>query len=211
MLHGVIFDLDGTLGDTLPVCFAAFRQVFREFLDIEYTDAEIRGMFGPTEEGILEDRLPVDLAESLDRYLRVYRDNHDLAPQPFDGIREILDDLAARDVPVAVVTGKGPYSASVSLEVWGMQDHFTHVLAGANHGNIKDVNMQAVLDAWGVDPAVVVSVGDAPSDVTAARTVGVAAVGAAWAATTDRALLVGQSPDAIFDRVDDFGAWLQRR
>jgi phosphoglycolate phosphatase/pyrophosphatase PpaX len=71
--------------------------------------------------------------------------------------------------------------------------------------------MQTVVDAWSLGPAAVVSVGDAPSDVTAARAVGVSAVGAAWATTTDRSLLVEKSPDAIFDRVADFGAWLRER
>ena len=31
-LRGVIFDLDGTLADTLPVCYAAFRATFRRFV-----------------------------------------------------------------------------------------------------------------------------------------------------------------------------------
>ena len=37
-LHGFIFDLDGTLGDTLPVCFAAFRVTFRHYLKRAYSD-----------------------------------------------------------------------------------------------------------------------------------------------------------------------------
>jgi phosphoglycolate phosphatase-like HAD superfamily hydrolase len=57
-LQGVIFDLDGTLGDTLPVCFAAFRETFRHYLGREYSDREIRAMFGPTEEGIIQRMIP---------------------------------------------------------------------------------------------------------------------------------------------------------
>lgn len=211
MLSGVIFDLDGTLGDTLPVCFAAFRTVFSEFLGIAYSDAEIRSMFGPTEEGILSARIPVDEATSLRRYLDAYAAAHHLAPDPFPGMIDVLDELQDRDVPVAIVTGKGPQSAALSLETWGLADRFTHVAAGGPNGNIKDRNMARVVAAWGVDAAQVVSVGDAPSDVTAARTVGAVPVGAAWASTAERSRLEALSPDAIFDDVTSFASWMSAR
>ena len=57
-IQGVIFDLDGTVGDTLPVCFASFREVFAAFLGVHYSDREIRGMFGPTEQGIIQRMIP---------------------------------------------------------------------------------------------------------------------------------------------------------
>ena len=57
-LKGIMFDLDGTLGDTLPVCFASYRRVFREFLGCHYSDHEITALFGPTEEGIIQQLVP---------------------------------------------------------------------------------------------------------------------------------------------------------
>lgn len=211
MLRGVIFDLDGTLGDTLPVCFAAFRGVFEEFRNVTYTDAEIRAMFGPTEEGILEARLPEDGGEPFARYLALYTAHHELAPAPFAGIVPLLDELEARDVPVAIVTGKGPRSAAISLDRWGIADRFSHVAAGGAHGNIKDVNMLRILEAWDAHGPDVVSVGDAPSDVHAARAAGITAVAAAWASTADRTVLETEHPDELFTRVDDFAAWLRTR
>lgn len=211
VLSGVIFDLDGTLGDTLPVCFSAFRSVFSEFLGITYTDDEIRAMFGPTEEGILSERIPVDEAISLRRYLDAYAAAHHLAPEPFPGMVAVLDELERRKVPVAVVTGKGRHSAALSLEQWGLADRFTHVAAGGSNGNIKDRNMAEVIAAWGVAAPQVVSVGDAPSDITAARSVGLVPVGAAWASTAERSRLEPLGPDAIFDDVESFAVWMASR
>ena len=90
MLGGVIFDLDGTLGDTLPVCFAAFRSTFERFLGVEYTDAEIRAMFGPTEEGMLTARVPQAAEQAVSHYLAGYAANHHLCPTPFDGIADAV-------------------------------------------------------------------------------------------------------------------------
>ncbi len=211
MVHGVIFDLDGTLGDTLPVCFAAFRRVFEHYLGEQYSDAEIRAMFGPTEEGILAARIPVAASESLDRYLAAYRDAHHLAAEPFPGVRGLLDELERRGIPSAVVTGKGPHSARLSLEAWNLGDRFTHVAAGGPNGNIKDRNMAQVVTDWHADPAMVVSVGDAPSDVIAARSNGIVAVGAAWASTAEPDRLGPLEPDAMFDSVGAFSDWLLDR
>ena len=208
MTSGVIFDLDGTLGDTLPVCFEAFRRVFASYLDVYYGDDEIRAMFGPTEEGILAARIPHDGTGAMAMYLEEYAAAHHLAPQPFAGIVGVLDDLAARGVPMAVVTGKGPHSAALSLHHWSLTERFDGVEAGSDVGNIKDRNMARVVSRWGVEPGAVVSVGDAPTDVHAAREVGLVAVGAAWASTTDRSRLEAEQPDHIFDDVAGFSQWL---
>ena len=53
-LRGVIFDLDGTLADTLPVCYAAFRAAFHRYVpERTFSDAEITSFFGPNEEGVI--------------------------------------------------------------------------------------------------------------------------------------------------------------
>jgi len=46
-LDGMIFDLDGTLTDTFPVCFVAFREALQAFTGRSYTDEEIVARFGP--------------------------------------------------------------------------------------------------------------------------------------------------------------------
>lgn len=208
MVSGVIFDLDGTLGDTLPVCFEAFRRVFRSFLGVTYSDREIRTMFGPTEEGIFEDRIPHGGPGAMDRYLAEYAAVHHIAPEPFPGIVPLLEALSGMDVPMAVVTGKGPKSAALSLEHWAITHHFDSVESGSNGGNVKHQNMAKVLARWRVDPDDVVSVGDAPTDVHAARVNGIVAVAAAWASTTDRVVLESEEPDHIFDDVGSFSEWL---
>ncbi len=208
MLGGVIFDLDGTLGDTLPVCFAAFGDTFATFLGIDYTDAEIRAMFGPTEEGMFAERIPDAAGEALAHYLDGYAANHHLCPKPFDGIDELLDALDDRSVPVAVVTGKGPHSTRISLEKWGLAGRFERVEPGGDHGPIKAERMAAVVEGWAVDPATVVAVGDVPGDVTAGRLAGVVPVAAAWSPLVDRVALEAARPEAVFDDVRDLQGWL---
>lgn len=208
MTSGVIFDLDGTLGDTLPVCFEAFRVVFSEFLDVRYEDDEIRAMFGPTEEGILAARIPGHDGLPMDRFLEVYGGAHELAANPFPGMLDLLDRLADAAVRLAVVTGKGRRSADLSLRHWGIHDRFDPIEAGSDTGNVKARNMRRVLDVWGLAPSAVVSVGDVASDVEAARAVGIVPVAAAWASTANPTELAAARPDAVFTRVAELTGWL---
>jgi phosphoglycolate phosphatase-like HAD superfamily hydrolase len=209
-LRGFIFDLDGTLGDTLPVCFAAFRETFRFYLGRDYSDREIRAMFGPTEEGILQDLLGERWEEAFRRYLEAYREAHALCAEPFPGMQDALDLLRASDVRLAIVTGKGPRSAELSLEALGLAGAFDMVEPGSAQGGVKPHCMRKVLAAWGFDPGHVGCIGDAPSDIRSAREIGAIPLGAAWAATSDYDVLRSLGPRAVFREVSEFGAWLQQ-
>jgi phosphoglycolate phosphatase/pyrophosphatase PpaX len=50
-IKAVIFDLDGTVANTLPLCIQAFRQSIEPLIKRSVSDAEIIGTFGPSEEG----------------------------------------------------------------------------------------------------------------------------------------------------------------
>ena len=209
-LQGIIFDLDGTVGDTLPVCFVAFREVFHSYLNRIYSDKEIRAMFGPTEEGMILHAVPDRFEEAFTAYLAAYEKAHSACREPFPGIRQVIETLERRGVRRAVVTGKGPRSAAISLQVLGLADSFERVEAGSPDGNIKPKNMRRVVDAWGVDPAAVACVGDAPSDIRAAREIGAIPLAAAWAATSDYEVLRALGPQKTFRRVEEFLDWIER-
>ena len=77
----MIFDLDGTLGNTLPVCYAAFREAQLAHTAREYADAEIAALFGQSEEGIIQRLVPEPgrWQEALEDYLAAYERHHDLS------------------------------------------------------------------------------------------------------------------------------------
>ncbi len=209
-MRGVTFDLDGTLANTLPVCYAAFRRVFLEHTGREYSDAEIHGMFGPCEKGVFQAVLS-DWRPAFAAFLKEYESAHDMCPAAFPGIAPLLDHLRAAGVRLAVVTGKGTESAQISLRRLGLIDRFECIEAGSPHGGAKSESIARILKLWEAAPGELAHVGDAPNDIRAARESGVAALAAAWAPTARREALAAEWPDAIFDSVTEFEDWLSAR
>jgi len=131
-IQGVLFDLDGTLGNTIPICLGAFRSAIEPFAGRAISDAEIIATFGPCEEGTVHVLAPGHAAEALAGYLHHYAILHESCTAPFAGIPEMLTDLKARGVKLALVTGKGQGSADISMERMNLTPYFEHIEVGSS-------------------------------------------------------------------------------
>jgi len=207
-LNGLIFDLDGTLGDTLPVCFRAFRHAIFEFTGRSLTDQEIRATFGPSEDGIIKRHVPDRWQHCLELYVEAYRNEHEDSRDPFPGIHDALSRLGDRGVRRAVVTGKSIVTAEISLEAMRIREYFDTVEGGAPEGDVKAANIQRVLESWRIPASEAAYIGDAPSDMDAAHKTGVVALGAGWAPGTNVEALIDRRTDAMFRSVSEFIEWL---
>ena len=208
-LDGMIFDLDGTLTDTFAVCFTAFREAVQPLTGRTYSDDEIMARFGPSEEGMLQRWVPERWEECLSRYLAVYEREHRRGARIFPGVEDALALLRARGVPLAVVTGKGPQSAAISVAQLGLGSYFESIETGSPDGAVKPRCIQRVLDRWQVLPERAAYLGDVASDIEAARAVGVLPLGAAWDKRSDARALRALRPLAVFDAVPEFIRWIE--
>jgi HAD superfamily hydrolase (TIGR01549 family) len=208
-IKGVIFDLDGTLANTLPLCIQAFRQSVEPLTLRPLSDADIIATFGPSEEGTIMTLVPDHYEKGIVNYLNFYEALHDMCPDPFPDIRDLLDLLRDKGVRIAMVTGKGRHSTDLSLKQFGLTAYFEMIETGSPTGPRKAEGIRQVLARWsGLDKEEIIYVGDAPSDVTASREAGIAVVGAGWAPTAEPAALLALRPDELFYTVRDLADWL---
>jgi len=178
-ISALIFDMDGTLGDTLPSILIAMRETFERFTGRTYTDDEIIAMFGPSEEGMIQQRVPSDSYEpALQYYLDRYAELH--ADAPFPGIRDLMSYLKERGIRIAVATGKGPGTAAISMRAYGLDEYIDHLETGSPHGAVKPELIRRVLVNWELPSDQAGYVGDMQSDMADARTAGVLPLGAMW-------------------------------
>jgi phosphoglycolate phosphatase/pyrophosphatase PpaX len=197
----ILFDLDGTLGHTLPFCLAAFHEALEPIAGRPLTDAEILATFGPSEEGTVMALVPERFNEGLAAYLASYDRLHTQSPTPFPGIPEILAALKARGHFLGLVTGKGPKSTAMTLRRYGMLNAFNAVETGSITGPVKERCIEYLILRHSMARGDVVYIGDAPSDVIAARACKIQAAAAAWAPTADLPALQAMRPDFLFTSV----------
>jgi pyrophosphatase PpaX len=208
-LAAIIFDMDGTLADTLPVLFAAFRRAFSEHGRIDFSDEQIEAMFGRNEQGILRAHLPRYDDTVYGTFLEEYERSHGLASAPFEGMVEVIQMLRSRNVRVGLVTGKGDGSAEISLRKLGLAALLDAVATGSAQERIKAGCITQMVRDWGLQPSQAAYVGDADTDVIDAREAGVLAVSAAWAGTANLERLRSMQPDALFTNTRDLRSWLE--
>jgi HAD superfamily hydrolase (TIGR01509 family) len=208
----VIFDIDGTLADTVPLCVKAFRQALEPQLHRPLSDEEIKAAFGPDEEGTIMKFNPPDVKKAIADFMRYYESLHEeMCPKPFDGINELLDKLKSKGVCLAISTGKGIDTIKCSLNLFGILSYFDKIEKGSPKGSRKPEAIQEIVNAFGVQKYEVLYIGDSPGDVKESHKAGIHVAGAAWAESTNKEKLEKEQPDAIFDSVKDFAEWLEQR
>ncbi|MDR0711990.1 MAG: HAD family hydrolase [Prevotellaceae bacterium] len=185
MIKLVAFDLDGTIGETISMCIQAFREAVTPYADRQLSREEIVQTFGLNEEGMIKKIAGEHWEEALrDFYVR-YKALHVACTSPFEGVKELLRELKARNVLVALVTGKGKYSCQITLEQFGMESCFDCIETGSPEKNRKAEAFLHLQSKYGLQPDELVYVGDAVSDVTSCRDAGIRCLSAAWAQSAD--------------------------
>lgn len=209
MFKGIIFDLDGTIADTLPLCIEAFRRSIEPLAGRTLSDEEIIATFGPSEEGTIMALIPSYYEQGLENYLLHYEQLHSMCPEPFEGILPLMEALDRNQIRMAMVTGKGKHSTDISLKVFALAHRFEIIETGSPHGPRKSDGIQIVLSHWNeFKPEEVLYVGDAPGDIIAARKAGIPVAAAGWAATADPEALKSLQPDYYFEDTVGFSQWI---
>ncbi|MBC2724917.1 HAD family hydrolase [Desulfosporosinus sp.] len=207
-LKGFIFDLDGTLINSLPVVRTSLSRTLLEFSGREYSNEELSSLFGPSEEGIFKKLYPDSWRESLQFYLNEYNRLHVPYAEPFPGIVEALTLLHDRKIKLALVSGKGAGSMEISLKHSGLKKYFEVITTGSEDRASKPEHIQQILDQWEFSPDEVAYVGDIAYDVQSAREVGVLPISALWAETAQAQKVLAMNPAKAFDSVDSFKEWI---
>jgi len=203
MIKLVAFDLDGTLGDTIPLCLAAFEKAVSPYTGGHLTEEEIIQTFGLNEEGMIKQIIPENWEEALDNFYNIYREMHPMCPSPFDGIRELLDELKTKGIPVVLITGKGKVSCDITLRQFEMENCFDFVATGSPVKNIKAELLTSFREKYNLAPEELVYVGDTVSDIKCCNEAGVRCLSAGWASSTDPEELEKHNSGNVFSTVDD--------
>ncbi|MDQ2889975.1 MAG: HAD-IA family hydrolase [Gemmatimonadota bacterium] len=209
----VLFDLDGTLIDSIGLLLASVRHAFEGFNGRAPTETEwVAGIGTPLGKQL---RQFCESEQQLDavtlRYRTFQRAAHDRLTSAFPGTLETLGSLAAAGHPMGIVTSKSNEMMHRALDLTRIAPYMTSAI-GCDSCTIHKPEPFPVLMALqelGYDATEAVFVGDSPHDVNAGNAAGVVSVAALWGPFT-REQLAPANPAHYLDDISALPALVQR-
>jgi pyrophosphatase PpaX len=210
----VLFDLDGTLLDSIELILASYHHTIARHGLLPQTDADILAGLGTPLDAQLG-RWTDDLA-AIPAMIETYRAHnfevHDAMVRAYPGVTEVVLALREAGTKLAVVTSKRRDGTRRGLAALGLSDAFD-VLVCADDVERAKPHPEPVwraLDALDVPRERAVFVGDSTHDMASGRAAGVHTVGVLWGPFR-REALVPHEPGALVEDADQLHRALFRR
>ncbi len=185
----VIFDLDGTLLDTLEDLAGSVNAALRAYDMPERTVSEVRSFVGTGIGNLIKKSVPEGTREEMINEVLVafrnhYRDHSADMTKPYDGIISLLSDLKAKGIPTAVVSNKVDIAVQMLVKKYfpDLIDVAVGELEGVSRKPEPDTVFIA-MEKLGVMDAVYV--GDSEVDVMTAKNASLDGVFVTWGFRTE--------------------------
>lgn len=182
----LVFDLDGTLLDTLPDLVVLTNAALNEQGFPSRTTDEIHSFVGNGARALMYQAVPADATSeqaeaAMRRWMELYPVIGNKLTKPYPHMEETLAELAQRGVGLGVLSNK------FDQGVHDVIDAYLPNLFAVKHGEREDIprkpdptGLLRSIGELGSTPARTAYVGDSPGDVAVSRNAGTFAVGVAW-------------------------------
>ncbi len=193
-----MFDLDGTVADTIGLIIASYTHAVNSVLGEPLDPVRARDWIGRPLVDTLAERHPDHATELLASYLEFNVVNAPAYVKRFPGMNELLDELERNGIRTAVATSKRAASTAQALELIGATVAVLITMEDTVDHKPDPEPLLLAVSRLGGDPARAVYVGDAVVDVEAAKAAGMASIAVTWGAG-ERAELLAAEPTALVD------------
>jgi pyrophosphatase PpaX len=188
MRPALLFDLDGTLVDTIELIMRSMRHAFDGSPHRAPTDDEWRALIGRPLIDSFREFAPdePEVERLIGRYREFQLEHHDRLVRAYDGVVAAIRHFAALGHPMALVTSKADWLARRALVHVGLDDAIP-VIVGCDSCTRHKPHPEPVERALALlrtTPRDAIFVGDSPFDVQAGRAAGVYTVGVTWGASS---------------------------
>jgi pyrophosphatase PpaX len=189
-VRAVLFDLDGTLIDTLDLILASMRYTTEKVLGAALPDDVLMRNVGVP---LIVQMRELD-AEKAEDMLLVYREHnarvHDSLIKEYPGVHEALSQILASGRKLGVVTSKGRHVAEKGLALFGLQDFLSVLVTFDDVPKHKPdpYPLEYAAGQMGVSAGDCAYVGDSPFDIIAANAAGCLSIAALWGVASQERL-----------------------
>ncbi|MDD4237471.1 MAG: HAD-IA family hydrolase [Desulfotomaculaceae bacterium] len=206
--EAVLFDLDGTLVDSLPLIVRTYRQVFDE-MNIPWGNDDVVKMIGLPLKDIGR-RFAGEAAPAFEeRYQYYYHRDHDLYTHLFPGTLELLESLKEQGIRLGIVTSKGKPGTNRTVAFTGL-DHYMDVVVTAHDVTRYKPDPEPLLSALATlhtQAGRCIFIGDSSYDILTGKNAGCLTLGVTWGLDS-RAELEKFSPAGMLESWEELQAYL---
>ena len=208
-LSTFLFDLDGTLIDSVELILRSYRHTLRTHRGtVPPDELWLKGLGTPIRVQLRQwSEDPVEIEQMAATYSVYNLEHHDALVRPYDGIVAAVNDLKEEGKRLGLVTSKVRSGAARGLKVAGLEPAFD-VIVGADDVQNPKPHPEPVLVALerlGTEPGEAVFIGDSRHDLESGRAAGVKTAAALWG-PFDRSHLADLEPDFWLEHPDDIRA-----
>lgn len=208
--EAVLFDLDGTLVDTLPLIIQTYKKVFTD-LKIPWGNDDVVKWIGLPLVETARHFAGAHKKKFMDLYQYYYQIEHDRLTRLFPGTYETLRSLKARLFKLGVVTAKSRPVTLRTLAHTGL-DRLMNVVITAHDVVKPKPDPEPVFRALAVlecaaDRAIFI--GDTRFDILAGKKAGACVLGVTWG-LAGREELAPLAPDGLLEKWEDIELYLKR-
>lgn len=198
----VVFDLDGTLVDTIGLIVASYQHAFETVLGRREDERRIKAWIGRPLQDCFAEADPGRAGELFRAYSEWNAANTERLIRPYAGVQALLGELRQAGVGIAVATSKRREPATIALRLTGLTDLVEHLVTMEDTPVHKPDPrpLLLALGKAGGRAERAAYVGDAVVDVQAAQAAGMAAVGVLWGAG-EEASVRAAGPTAVAETV----------
>ena len=183
MYKFVLFDMDGTVLNTLDDIHSAVNYTLRHFGYPEVTLNQTKHNTGNASRNLIAKSCPedADVDEALNFYVPYYQANCSKNTKPYDGIIELMKKLREKGIKIAVVSNKKDGAVKDLNEKWfkGLTDAAIGETDGYNRKPSPDLVFKA-MEEIGAKKEECVYVGDTEVDILTARNSGIPCICVTW-------------------------------
>ncbi|MFZ5647283.1 MAG: HAD-IA family hydrolase [Bacillota bacterium] len=198
-LKALLFDLDGTLINSIPLITWSFQKTF-EYFGLPWRNGEVLKTIGIPLREVAERYMPGRAGEFIEKYTLFQREKHMNYIKPYPGTAETMEFIKNCGYCTAVVTSKRKSPALKDLEITGLDKYFDITVAVEDVSRPKP-DPEPVLKALAllnIKPGNALFVGDSWYDIMSGRQAGVATVGVTWGMAS-RGELVEKKAQLVVD------------
>lgn len=175
MIRGLIFDLDGTLVDSLPGIAVALNHALEDLNLPSHSREAVSGFIGDGVENLVRRALGPDMTsfqdDVLSRFKAHYSQDWKTGTHPYPGMVELLGEFFGLNLPMAVLSNK-PHSYTVEIVEALFPGHLFHPVQGHEPGKPRKPDPTTALEIvqrWNFAPTEVAYVGDSSVDLETAE------------------------------------------